>query len=285
MKARDSSRDLGRTTALRRRLKACWKFDAMVGGPLALEEVRQLAAVFLEELPGRVPAQPLLSELASLVGSPLSDETLDTLQWRIAGNLARLREGETIPAGVREPEWMPVQFVDFRETPGRLVGRKHQIAVELTYRVLAGCLCPSLHRFVWTTNFASYFASKLGFGRRGSAMEFVTTRQLISLRASLLFTPEQSERQPGFDGVKVQPAMLKRNRELIKRRSRRLTDCPQGYTHECHKCWVGYNDCPMGCWPRTLIKQLCLSCQVEARHAPGDDYCVECERAKRLSPQ
>lgn len=204
-------------------------------------------------------ARPLLDRL-------LTHELVFEFAWRLAGNVERLQRGEIVLPWTcqPEPELVPVQVLDHRPTKTRY-GKP---AAAYRLRVLSGSACPSILHKTWTVKFTRYLArSSLGFGRRfyyRDPAELVRLRFLAMLDSKFCY-----DQQPGFDQTGCTPALLKWNRLIMSARAKVEPPCPRSFTHPCHRCPFGYDQCPAGTHPQTYEVKTCPLCRKETLHDPA----------------
>lgn len=191
----------------------------------------------------RVNRQVLWDSVRYVAGSLLTEEAMKNMVWRLAGNIRRLRDGQTVPPWhmQTEVEWMPTQVIAYQpdqSSRGRQGGR-------YTLRVLAGTACPMRITKFWTRGFARHIALGAGYTRGYGDFRLGHISELVNLRLWVRIDPEQCRPgMPGFDEVGCTAGLLNWNRGIIRKRFRRGFVCPYNYDHHCYKCHVGYSECP-----------------------------------------
>jgi hypothetical protein len=251
----------------------------------------------LKLLPG-TPREPLRESVRHLAGKDLTQERVDELCWRLAGNARALKKGAVVPPWSRQegPEWAPAQALEAR--PGHIetgwAGAKvNRRGGHLTLRLLAGTAAGwQLKRF-WTNDYVHVIKEELGFSpydrapyRRTELKEpdlpFHDVRELVRMRMFLLLAPESGREGPSFTEVKGSPTTVAFNRALLRQRLRLTYRCPLNYPTEevpCYACELGYDKCQAACHPKTFVRGDCPACGdlgVWFDPAAGRDVCVDC---------
>lgn len=195
--------------------------------------------------------------------------------WRVAGNLARLKEGKVVKpwASQEIDEWVPLQIV--RVTPGR--NQYDEIGHFATMRVLAGSPCPKvIHRF-FGRRFSNAMARRLGFSRRNGQYPFADTAQFVNLRFLGKIEVDKCRDEPKYGAVECPQSMIDYNREILRVRLH-IIECPNGWVHPCHRCVIGYQTCPAGTHRQDYVKAFCHGCSTDAYFDPDSksEHCVQC---------
>jgi len=251
-----------------------------------LVQVDQLANSILAELPAGVTYDTAFESVRYLAGKPLQQGEAIRLAWRLAGNLDRLRTGQSVPpwSAQRTDEWVPMQVLKVVRTKNS----KGKPGVMVTTRVLAGTPAPMKLMTFWNTGVAKYISSLIGFSKPWGAYGYRSAEELTGLRFYGLLDAERSRDKPEFHEVRCPDSMQKWNRDHVLRlRLRAGQNCPQGFTHRCTQCAFGYDQCPAGTHPKTYTLGDCSKCQSTDTLFDPDDattiYCIKCAYIERMA--
>jgi hypothetical protein len=180
------------------------------------EVVTDLVDALAKILTGRVPRAVVFLSCQYLLGHELQSVALFNLCWRLAGNLATLRNGQPVLPWVHQPwpEWVPVYTL--AHTPAQT--RKGQPAAQYQLRVLAGSSCPRVLTKVWPLSFVYHIlALELGFTKRGGKRPLLHPREVVELRFEALIEPAYCVPEgPGFDKLRCNSSARSWNRSLLK---------------------------------------------------------------------
>jgi len=240
----------------------------------------------LELLPGGATYGTVFESISYLIIRPPTDRELWELSWRLAGNLPALRKGIPVrPWCNRESNgWMPLQIVRAVRTvcpypPG--TGKIRWDGYRYWFRVLAGPACPELLSWVWPHHVTRAVARKLGYTAPFRKYPFTSGAQLVLLR--FLGEVGGAEDARNLYPVVCPPAMLKWNRDNVIRRRLHIDPCPNGWTHPCQKCAVGYLECPGAVHRHTYEYRRCPVCGNERAvfdpERPDKLDCWHCAKA------
>ncbi len=200
----------------------------------------------------RVRRRAVWDSVRDVAGTLLTEQGLLMMSWRLSGNIELLRAGTPVPVWHMQQakEWMPVHIqayeedIDSRKAPGG----------NFRMRVLAGTACPTRITKFWTRRFCKYIAVKMmGYTRRSAKSPLSHITELVSLRLWVQIDPELCRLgEPGFDDVGMTSGLENWNRGVIRKRYRRDWRCPYEFDHRCHRCPVGYDQCPAATHKETL---------------------------------
>lgn len=241
---------------------------------------------FLDELVGRVMGllpndvlrDPVFESLRYLSGKKLTDTESLAAAWRIAGNVPRLREGlPALPWTVQtEKEWVPLEVISSK--PFR--DQWNRIGNFFEFRVLAGTPCPMKIQAFWSDALGRAVSRRLGFSAPWDHYPFKSPMEFVRLRCIVSIDPALSQRRPVFrDFHEELPAsIIIWNRKVLKIR-KRIRPCPHRWTHPCHKCAVGYENCVGGVHRLNYEKRACLNCGKVAYFDDdlSTDRCLNCQ--------
>lgn len=267
--------DLQRVVTIRKKLIVDTWFG-LEHVTLTGEALADLIARLHEDVHG-LDESATFESLRGLSGQEFTSELMFDTAWRIAGNVEQLRNGVVVPPwnGQRELEWAPLQCLSARTAKNRW----GETGSELTWRVLAGSACPLKLVKWWSAKTMRYLAPRLGFTKKYGKRPFQHPTQFAQLRMYALLAPElSSARSPGFLEVKLPGKFAEYNRKLIGGRYRLGFACPHKYTHPCHVCSVGYDQCPVATHPKTHYMDFCAQCGQEAHFDPdlSCEACIRC---------
>lgn len=252
----------------------------------------RLVDLVAEMMPSCVTRGILEESLRDLAGQPLTAELIKQTAWRICGNVTRLRHRRAVPPWhvQRLPEWAPLQIISCR----RSKSNKGVPGATFGICVLAGTAAGLVLLRWWSLKQCRYRATDFGFSRpvslnaKGVARyPYQAPEQLVNLRLYGLLEPRLCVGGPMFEICGFVPAVVEHNRRLIQFRERvQKSDCPMGFAPNeppCHRCPVGYEQCPGGTHKRNWTQAECPRCKNPAAAIDPDmpDECIDC-RAKAL---
>lgn len=251
--------------------------------PLALggSEVELFADELAALLPKSVLLPALMDTVRQLIGTELTPEFLRDFSWRLAGNLASLKEGRTVVPW-RSPgieEWVPMQVLRVDPAPDyRGKGGRHTLRL----RILAGSACPLLISKTFSKESLVVASRHFGFSKYQGQHPYLAAQLMTSLRFYGLLDPAKSRRDlPGFFQIRCPPGCLEHNTEILRIRFRTHgKTCPRNYQHDCHQCAIGYETCPGGTHRKDLMERLCDTCGKIAWFDPElpPEKCIGCWR-------
>jgi len=226
-------------------------------------------------LPAYVPRKYIEESMTYLAGETLNRSKIDALAWRLAGNLHTLKTQPVTP-WVRQPvaEWVPAQIMSLRRDHSRSIP-----SYISRVQVVAGLSCGMVIEKSWTVGFCKYLTKFLGFTKLSGKYPMHDMFEIVSMRFLAYIEPGLCSKLPGFRSVEVPWTLREHNRALITLRRRDRSPCPRKFSWPCHKCPVGYVECPAGCHRETYTFRRCSACEEE--EAPFDpelqsDFCVNC---------
>lgn len=273
---------VARLLKLRDRLVAECKF---VGDTLQLEQLQE----WLLTVSGRTGASPqvLLQSCRYLLGKPVSFQEVQRLAWRLAGNLERLCSGIPVYAfrAVSSQEWCAIQIVESQERRVAFKNQRRDGAL-CTIRVLTGQPAGELTSQWLSRRYCQYLTPRVGFtqprGNRRNPRPFTDLTQLTGIRLAA-YTQLPDPRNNGtlrFEVFGCPSGMQTFNVDKLKGRYRASGACPNGWTHDCAACLVGYDSCMHATHAKTFAVRNCVACDnAQAVFDPRDPaLCVECRR-------
>lgn len=287
---------LTKTMELRQKMRdrALLKFrDQTLKG----ETFNDLIDMLWEMLPKTVLREIVYDSVRYLAGVKLTASVLDTVCWRLAGNVERLSKRRVVPPWSRQafPEWVPAQITRVRLRRGGKQGR--ELGYELLFVVLAGTSCTLEIRQWWSFHKCRYlsrykdpqgngfgFTRPPGQSKRSSPHQYMDARQLVTLRLMLLIDPKLSDEGPDFKDIAFSSAITKWNHELQKYRARLQPEyaCPfeVPLPQTCYECPVGLDHCRAATHNKTYEARPCAQCQSQAASFDPENktakFCVSC---------
>ncbi len=233
-------------------------------------------------LPAGIGLAVVFESLRGIAGVELDMPRLEATMWRIAGNVRTLKEG--VPsyewAAQSGSEWVPLQIVGANPH----INQRKQRGYMFMFRALAGTPCPlHIYRF-WSRATCSVAASHVGFSTRRGNYPYSHPRQLVGLRLYGQVTPKLSTNGPGFYKIEAPPSCHRYNRDVLGiRLGQHPETCPRNYSHECHRCVIGYVNCLAGTHREDYIHKVCPACGRLAVFDSGSrsSQCVPCDEAYR----
>lgn len=261
------------------------RIDRFVSETMEGGRLDELAHALRGALPSGATYDAVFESIRYLAGHKL--ETLEAyrLAWRLAGNVPTLRTGKAVlPWSVQQQdEWVPLEVTrsvlskDHRGRPG----------YDFVFRVLAGSPCPLKIRTFWRSGVAQYVARRIGFSAPWGKYPFTRSTQLVGLRLLGKIEAELSHGRPEFHEIACPQSLVKWNRVNVLQLRLRVAgaQCPRGWAHLCHKCAIGYDQCPAATHYRTYQKDSCMGCGQADRLFDSEDpspNCIDCARKQRM---
>lgn len=217
----------------------------------------------------------VVDSLLHLATQAMSQATAQSVAWRLAGNVAALRRGESVQPWVQQTanEWMPVQILS--ATRSNAQGRPGFL---YTFRIYAGSGCPAVVAAFWSKAVVGMAARQCGFSAPWGKYPYKSGLDLVGLRLWGCVTPEHSKERPGFRDICCSPAFMNWNRRNVLSLRCRVTPCPNQWDHPCRKCPVGYVECAGSIHPTTYELRHCFGCGEDAYFdvLTSNVLCVEC---------
>lgn len=247
------------------------RYQVEVEGAVFESLVRDIA----QRLPKSISYDRVYETTRQLLGQTLTPELVTSFAWTVAGNLDRMRQGLGVTPWVRQEsdEWVPGQLIRME----RGVNRRHDPGVYVSFMILAGTPAGKVARRFWKLTMCSPLASRAGFSKPWKDMPYQAPEQMVNMRFMLHVIAEKSQEELWFHEVQVVPSMRTWNVELLKRRFKKIR-CPRGWQHPCHKCVIGYRECPAGTHACTYELRFCADCGTNAPFDPESASlsCVQC---------
>jgi len=247
------------------------RYQVEVQGDVFDSLVRDIA----QRLPKSVSYDRVYETTRQLLGQTLTVELCASFAWTVAGNLDRMRAGlGVVPwAGQIADEWVPAQLV--RVDHG--MNNRHERGVYVKFVILAGTPAGKSTSRFWRQAMCSALSSRAGFSKPWNDMPYQAPEQFVNMRFMLHVVAEKSQEEPWFHEVQVTPSMRDWNVDILKRRYKKIA-CPKGWTHPCHRCVMGYRDCPAGTHAYTYENRFCADCGKTAPFDPESASlsCVIC---------
>lgn len=234
---------------------------ASLAAPDTHRRVAELAAL-ADRLAGTVlrGASPnaLFESFRLVPGGEAPD--LEGLARLLSANLHHLRAGKAVRAWSRqlEDEWVPARI---RRCETR-AWRNSETYFHYHCDVLAGTPVGRTAYGNLSRRWAAAVSTRLGYSRwRSGKFYYQDPADLVGLRCYLQLSAERSREYPTFVQVAGTPGMLAWNRKAVLRlRCRTDCKCPRSFSHPCHRCAIGYEDCPAATHARTYQLGRCPGC-------------------------
>jgi len=269
---------------LRQKLKEAVGVEFLNTTPAA-DTFKRLVALVMELLPKGIEYKVLEDTLRHLAGMRLDERILDSMCWRVAGNVKRLKQRKVVPPWhiQKLPEWVPVQTTACR----RERSSRGKFGARFQFRILAGTPAGLLAEKFWTTKFCRFISENLGFGKhnynRPTPKSYSVPEQFVGLRLYVCVTPKLSGKEPGFDGIGFPGSCVTWNKVTINCRARTQPGFTcllkqTAMTLACHTCPIGFLRCRAATHRQDWVKQYCSDCSREAYFNPEvqSDVCVDC---------
>lgn len=255
------------------------------GQHLTIELLQHVASQLVTELPTGIKYDTIFESIRYLLDGMLTGERSLLLAWRLAGNTKQLQGHQPITPWVaqRAAEWAPLQIL--RAAPHYNRDRKRQAI--FTLRVMAGTAAGMKITSPRSLKFAKLLASRVGFSSHWNKYPYNHYTELVGLRFLGLLDPVKSREQPVFSNVHCPDGLMAWNRANVLRYRVRGeqaaggTHCPRRFPHPCHRCAVGFTECPGGTHRMTYVVRCCDLCgKIDAIFDPevGLIYCIECTK-------
>lgn len=248
-----------------------------IGARLVGDTVRDVTDAVLVQLPQTVSRDALFESIRVAAGTTLTQPSAKELAWRLSGNVDRLIEGSPVQPWVRQihDETIPVRVERMRHTKRRDVP-----GWTLFCRALAGSPCPMLFPQFFSDRSVKALARTVGFSAPYGRYPFSSPWYIVGLMFVAHLEAERSSETPYFKTISNTSGLRKQNLTKLEVRCR-AKPCPRGFTHPCAKCWFGYNECPAGIYPRTLVQRDCINCATIGFFEPDDEgvICINCRSA------
>jgi len=272
---------------LKRRLSQDDELCFIVDSDITHEDLDSYVDKLLTRMPDGVRRKALFDSIKHVCREDFGNEQLAQLFWHLAGNINKLKAGHAAPPWTRQNqyEWMPMQIVD------RVMRRNHKgdPGDLFTCRVLAGSATSFLVTAFWTMSMSRFASQQMGYSKPWGKYPYHDSASYVGMRLYGLFEPELStNKAPGFKNICVPSGMHDYNRDLIKKRQRIEIACPAGYKHACHRCFIGYDQCPLAVHPRSYVKHACDMCKKTTWFDPDKTtlgLCVSCTDRKAMVRQ
>jgi hypothetical protein len=259
-----------------------------VGRQIDATQLHALVAAFGKCLPKTIPTDILFDSLSHLLSSQLTTAAASDNAWRIAGNVDRLTSFHSVPPWSRQvlDEYVPVQILGMRRR-----FRFGQLRWEVTLQILAGTSTPRRIQKMWAPKFCGMLSRSFGFSKPWGEYRYEHPLQMVGMRCYVLVESSLcTAAGPGFEklwtndeGNEIKPhSCYSYNHELVKLRTRERSEfaCPKNFPRElpCHRCIIGYDQCPLAAHAMTMTMKKCTRCDNTRPHDPEltSEICVEC---------
>lgn len=244
------------------------------------EQFNYLVNDLCATLPEGIPRDAIFETARQVLDVELTPAVCLRLAWRIAGNLPTLKAGLPILPWTSQvnDEWVPAQIV--KVSPAvKMRNNRAERGHEMFIRVQAGTPCCQVTSRFLTRRFSFALARRLGFTKRTGRFPYTDPMQLVNLRFIGEILAEKSATKIWLGRIHMTTSIIDSNRELLRLRLH-LDPCPNGWTHPCHNCVVGYLTCPAGTHREDFQMAFCRHCGLDAFFDPetSTEICVACAR-------
>ena len=191
------------------------------------------------------------------VGEVLTDKLAKNLIWRLAGNRPLLRKGHSPMPWSASPirrHWVLLQAV--ASYPKEVFDRPGS---EIKWLAWTGLPAGDHIRRFWSKEYFHFVKDRLGI-KTAPYVEYVVG----SFIYAFIDPAVCRHGKPGFSDIRITGTLKRYNEQLLKARRRDLSPCPRGKNIPCHRCVIGYEDCPISLHPKTLEKKTCELCRQES---------------------
>jgi hypothetical protein len=250
-------------------------------------------------LPPSISYEVVERSILHLAGVEITNEVLDEMCWRLAGNLDRLRHGMAVPPWSRQPdkEWVPMQIASVVKTV--LTSRSKTTGADVRrrgawfqYMILGGSSAGRVIQKQHTYEFCHYIKEVMGFSKYDRkrytrvitntiTYPFADVTELCRLRLFGLIDPAKCKDGPDFSEIANSTSFVQWNREIFRKRQRLKFACPMDYPLDavpCFRCEIGADRCKAACHPTTYVRKPCDICKKEGWFDPSGTFtsCVDC---------
>lgn len=277
---------IGKVLQMRDKIQLDPKVSCFLAQTLQGETLDDFVTAVHEHLSKKVPWGIVFESLEHLAGLQLTDDMLEKVAWRLAGNQARLALQIPVGPWCRQvvDELVPVQVLCMHigyTSRGKFGGT-------FDLQVLAGTLAAMVINTFWTVGYCQMLKTMLGFSRPWGDYPFEDIRQLVGLRFTVRIASELSGSSPNFEKIWQEndqikpPSLLRWNKATMRHRRRVDFKCPRNYPVDqvvCHRCVAGLNECVVATHDETYVKRYCDSCEKDTWFdpvGPRQDLCIQC---------
>lgn len=236
----------------------------------------------MAEMPPTVSRDAVFESVRIFAGTQLSRRTALEIAWRLAGNIDDLIAGKPVlpwEQQVRD-EVIPVRVEKMRPEK-----RKDTWGYILYCRALAGSPCPMVFPKFCSKRSCDGIARNIGFSAAWGLYPFQHPMYLVNLMFFAHVEAARSQEFPFFHQVSCNTGLKADNRAKIEVRCR-VRGCPRNFQHQCAQCPIGYDQCPAGIYPKTLVSRPCSKCNTTAFFEPDDEdsrVCLNCRQTSHQS--
>lgn len=218
------------------------------------------------------------ASFAPLFSGVITSQSMEFIAYRLAANLGWLSTNRPLPsvAALRGGVPAPVQVV--HAAYGWSRGQEPEAGSNIKLRVIDGSHCPLVVARWFSRRHLYVLARILGFTHCREPVFSGQASQLYGMRFVVRLEPSRYDRGSLTFERAVVGQFKRHNRQLMRQRA---APCPANYTHPCHQCSLGEDECPApdarrACRAATLIQTECKRCNTSTLHDHGE--CVLCRR-------
>lgn len=243
-----------------------------IAAKLVGETIGDLCDDMMAEMPPTVSRDALFESLRVFAGDQMSRRTAFELAWRLSGNIDLLIEGRPVLPWARQ---LRNEIVPVRVEYMRPEKRKDSAGYVLYCRALAGSPCPMIFPKFFSKRSCNAIARTLGFSAPWGLYPFKDPMYFVNLMFFAHIEAEKSKETPFFHEISCSAGLKSENKPRIEVRTR-AKPCPQRFKHQCAQCPIGYDTCPAGIHPKSLVKRACTKCCSDGFFDPNDEESQTC---------
>jgi len=225
--------------------------------------------------------------IRTLADAVLTSDLLQMLSAKIAGNVTELAAGKTVPIRAALAKSVIIPTILYISTATAVRNRFDEIVTQLRVDSITGDTAGQVFNWDITRGVARVLASRIGFSGITHNYPFVAPEQLSGLYVYVNLTGSDYSNDPAIKDVLEMDNIIQYNRKhVLKLRCRSGEQCPNKFTHPCHKCAMGRDRCPAATHLQTYVFATCNCCRVERSivdPATNNGLCLDCDRNLRLN--
>lgn len=220
----------------------------------------------------------------NLIDAPLTLELLRSTAWRLAANREVLQAGRAVPVWRQQlhAEWVVLQFMEYRPVTHKFK-QSRQYGGDWMLTFLTGSPAGLRQKHWLSATQCAAIGRTAGFSKSFGKRPWQDMAQLSGLRVFCWLVPPDPDRRE--QSVRLQSfactgTLKKHNTRLLNLRFRLTAECPERWTHPCHRCPVGYKTCEAATHANDYVQRNCVICgNTTAWFDPAvPEICVNCQR-------
>lgn len=228
-------------------------------------------------LPEQVDKHVVSSALASFTLFAPTEEQIEFVCRRLAGNINEMRAGRSISLtrGSAPNGWCACRIAEAEDVATQKGDR-----IRFHLKVLAGPWSGDEVQMTVSPKYVWVIAVNLGFAkwkREGGATNYAGPKDLsgMQIMAKVESLEEDCKFGPAVSAFGAASWQLKMNRDIMHGRA---GTCPHGILRTpCWRCEKGRNECAFAYREFSLVRKLCTNCNEENLHDPRHPRaCIRC---------